>query len=122
MRIGGITHVSIDGTTITVKGTANLSSVTTERESVTGAGGVVGYIENYIPAFLELEVITDEAGALEFLAAPNGNSTVTCETGDGRVYTFPKCWRVGRPEKNGIDGSISVRYESRDADEFGGPS
>ena len=68
-RIGGRISVKVNGVTLRAKGEFNCSLGAPTRKAVVGTDGVVhGYTEEYVPGFIEGEIVDTGDTALTEIA------------------------------------------------------
>jgi len=95
-----------------VEGTATIRLRTETREGASGAMGVVGYSEKYEPTFIELAIF--DRGDLNLSALMDlVNVSVTVVAKSGKIYTLTSGWLAASPEVNAIDGTTTIRWESK---------
>lgn len=112
--IAGVVFLKVDGAQLSVAGTITSSPFLLEREGLVGAGGVAGHKEMFRIPFVEVEFFVDEDTDLEALHAVT-DATVQVELITGKVHVFNNAFSVTPPEVNPVDGTTTMRFESKDA-------
>lgn len=115
-KTAGTCYVKVDNTQLAVAGevTHNLGQRAT-RETVTGLNGPVGFVEQIITPFVEVEV-HDVAGIdLEALADVE-DATITVENANGKVGTLSHAWQVNSVDKAASTGTATLRFEGLTSD------
>lgn len=116
-RVAGVAYVYVDGIKLDLGGKITVSPWDTEKESVKGLSGTVGYKETPMTPFIEVEVITTPD--LDLQAFQNiRSSTVIAELANGQTYTLRNAWTVTRPDMDGAEGTATLRFEAKNRPEM----
>lgn len=116
-RFAGICYVNVDGNPLPVRGNVTIHAAKTVRTGIAGADGVHGFSEMPAIPAVELDISMKEGVSAEAIQAMADN-TVMAERADGTVYTLRNAWKAGPAEINAIEGSMRVRFEGMDIQEF----
>lgn len=116
-RIGGITHLSINGVRYALKGVAEYKIGVNERSTVTGMDGVHGYSEK--PSAAMAKVTITDRGDLDVRELQEvDNATIALELANGKTVMLYEAWQAG---DNGItpeEGEISCQFDAKRGEEI----
>src|SRR5947209_5055852 len=93
-RRGGIVSFKIDGILYSAKGNFTYNLGQNKRETMIGSDGIHGYKETPQAPFIEGE-ITDSADLNLKTLVNLSDSTITLETGVGKVIALRNAWFAG---------------------------
>lgn len=111
-RVAGIAYVYVDGIVMPLGGTLTIEPWDSEKETVKGLSGVVGYKETPMEPFIEIEVILDPALDIKAFQEVR-NSVITAELANGQVYVLKPAWSTTRPDMNTGEGTATLRFEGK---------
>ena len=112
-RVAGVAYCYVDGVKIDLGGKITVSPWGTEKESVKGLSGTVGYKETPVTPFIEIEVITTPDLNLAAFQSVR-SSTVIAELANGQTWTLRNAWTTTKPDMDGAEGTATLRFEGRD--------
>jgi hypothetical protein len=112
-RVAGVAYCYVDGVKVDLGGKITVSPWTTEKESVKGLSGTVGYKETPVTPFIEIEVITSPDLDLSAFQSVR-SSTVIAELANGQTWTLRNAWSTSKPDMDGAEGTATLRFEGRD--------
>lgn len=116
-RVGGIITVKIDSQTYMAKGGFTYSAAKTVKTTVIGSDGVHGYSELPVAGFIAGEFTDNTSMTMDSLTLLTG-ATVTLDLANGKTIVLKDAWLVDALEGNTEEGNMSVRFESKDAQEI----
>ena len=109
-RVAGVCFFKVDGVQLSVAGSFTVSPEISERESMAGLSGVVGFKESPSAAFIEGEVYTENEVDIQTIAKID-DGTVTAELANGQGWALRNAWKVGRSDMSASEGTMTVRFE-----------
>ena len=87
------------------------------RTGIAGQDGVHGFSEMPAIPAIEFDVsMRGEISAEDFQLMDD--ETVMAEMANGTVYTLRNAWKAGAAEHNAAEGTMRVRFEGMDIQEF----
>jgi len=111
-RVAGIAYVYVDAVPLPLGGTITVGTWTSEKETLVGLSGVVGYKEMPKSAFVEIEILVP--GEVDLQAFEDiRDSVVVAELANGQTWTLRQAWATTAPEHNGAEGTATLRFESK---------
>ena len=111
-RVAGTAYIYVDSVPLPLGGTITVSTWGSEKESLVGLSGVVGYKEMPRASFIEIEVMT--VPELDLQAFENvRDSVVVAELANGQTWTLRGAWATTAPEHNAGEGTATLRFESK---------
>ena len=116
-KIAGTCYLKVDGRNYTLAGKMNVSPSVVEREGKVGLSGVAGFKEMPRIPFVDCDLHTTADLSIAELDAIT-SATVKVELANGKNYVFTEAWTTAAHEVDGAEGTVSVRFESMDAQEI----
>lgn len=114
-KVAGTVFVKADGQQISLSGSVNAMLFTVEREGLTGPGGPVGFKENNIVPFIEVEAFNTDKTDIEAIHKAE-DVTVTVELASGHVGTLRNAWSATAPVIDAVEGKTSLKWEGLDGE------
>lgn len=111
-RVAGVAYCYVDGVLLPLGGEITVQVWDTEKETVTGLSGPVGYKETPKVPFIQVEVITTPELNLKAFQGVR-SSTVIAELANGQTWTLRNAWSTTMPEMNGAEGTTTLRFEGK---------
>lgn len=108
-RVAGTCYIKVDGEQLEISGSVELPLSDTNRETVMGLAGPVGYKETARPPFTKLSALFTKDFPLEKITKGT-DMTVTTETPNGRPYTLSGAFLEGEPTVKADDGTVDLEF------------
>ena len=116
-RFAGVCYVTVNGSPMAVRGACTVHAAIFQRTGIAGQDGVHGYSEMPVVPAIEFDTSMVPGSSAESIQALE-DGTVIAETANGTVYTLRNAWKAGLAEVNTAEGSMRVRFEGMDIQEF----
>lgn len=105
-KVAGTVYVKVDGTQLTVTGSAEAPLMPVKRETVYPGF----YKEEELAPYLKMTAIMGQGFPLKSLI--NGRDmTVTCEFQNGNVYVLSGAYLVDEPSFKADDGTVELQFD-----------
>ena len=110
-RRGGTIQFKVNGVLEDAKGSFSYSLGGVKRTAIVGAGGITGYKEEPIPAYIEGQ-ITDRVD-FDLQALLNmDDETVTLQLANGKTISMAHAWYAAEGKVETEEGNVEVRFEA----------
>lgn len=110
-RRGGTLQFKINGTLFDAKGSFSYSLGGVKREAIVGSGGISGFKETPIPAYVEGGITDSNALDLKALLAMT-DETVTLILANGKTVSWAHAWYAAEGKVETEEGNIEIRFEA----------
>lgn len=116
-RLAGLAFLTVDGNVYLVAGDFTYSPTKVKRETLIGMDYVHGYKESPNQCFISA-TLRDHGGLSVQEINDMTNVTVSVELANGKNVTGRNMWTVEAQEVKAEDGTIDVRFEGFEVEEF----
>jgi len=116
--IAGVAYIKVDGEQWALRGNLTISPMAFARTPIAGMDGIHGYSQAPQTPYIEAD-ISDLGGLALKRLETFCNVTVTVELLNGKVYVLANAWVQGPLELNGVDGTVTVRFDGMSMREMG---
>lgn len=116
-RFAGVTYLTSNGTPLPVRSNVTIHTSKMVRTGIAGLDGVHGYSEVPTVPAIELDISMKEDVDVESLQVLD-DGTVMTELANGQVWTLVQAWRAGPGDINASEGTMRVRFEGMDIQNF----
>jgi hypothetical protein len=117
-RIGGITRLSIDGVSYSVRGNASINLGQPKREGVAGLTRVDGYTEKPQVPGGSCEITDVRDVSMKDTVLNMTSSTVSFTFANGKEYFFEEAFYVGDGNIESEEGKMNFEFQAMFADEL----
>jgi|SRR5579885_1830427 len=116
-RLAGTAFVTVDGVNYMLSGELSWGVATLKRESLTGMDRVHGFKETPQAGFIA-GTFRDSGGLSIAAFNQMTDVTVVVELANGKTVVGRNMWTVEAQEVKSADGTVDVRWESDQVEEF----
>lgn len=114
-KIAGTAFIKVDGDQISLGGSMKVVPHAIERNGVVGLSGVVGFKEDNVIPYVEIEAIKSSKTDIDKLQQAV-DASVTVELATGEVWVYRNAWLAGRIEVDAAEGKMTLKYEALKAE------